>query len=64
MLQVSQIAYMSGGAFLGLAYWDLPYHLLALAILANRYVATRVEGNEKPIDIRQKARMTAMTGRA
>lgn len=32
MLQVSLIAYMSGGAFLGLAYWDLPYHILALVI--------------------------------
>ncbi|NMP33060.1 putative O-glycosylation ligase, exosortase A system-associated [Thalassotalea sp. M1531] len=38
MLQVSLVAYMSGGAFLGLAYWDLPYHLLCLAILVNQYV--------------------------
>lgn len=32
MLQVSLIAYMAGGAFLGLAYWDLPYHILAIVI--------------------------------
>ena len=38
MLQVSLIAYMSGGAFLGLAYWDLPYHILALVICCNKYL--------------------------
>ena len=38
MLQVSLIAYMSGGAFLGLAYWDLPYHILALVICSKKYL--------------------------
>lgn len=33
MLQVSLIAYMSGGAFLSLAYFDLPWHIVALSIL-------------------------------
>jgi putative inorganic carbon (hco3(-)) transporter len=34
MLQVSQIAYASGGAFLSLAYFDLPYYVLAAMVLA------------------------------
>ncbi|MCW8889426.1 MAG: putative O-glycosylation ligase, exosortase A system-associated [Sedimenticola sp.] len=38
MLQVSLIAYMTGGAFLGLAYWDLPYHLLALIVCCKNYL--------------------------
>ncbi len=38
MLQVSLIAYMTGGAFLGLAYWDLPYHVLALTICCKNYL--------------------------
>lgn len=38
MTQVSQIAYMSAGAFLGLAYWDLPYHLMAITILLNLHI--------------------------
>lgn len=33
MLQVSLIAYMSGGAFLSLAYFDLPWHIIAISIL-------------------------------
>jgi probable O-glycosylation ligase (exosortase A-associated) len=33
MLQVSLIAYMSGGAFLSLSYFDLPWHLFAIALL-------------------------------
>ena len=35
MLQVSLIGYAVGGAFLGLAYFDLYYHLIALVVLSN-----------------------------
>lgn len=35
MLQVSLIGYAVGGAFLGLAYFDLYYHLVALVIVSN-----------------------------
>jgi probable O-glycosylation ligase (exosortase A-associated) len=38
MLQVSLIAYMVGGAFLGLAYFDYFYHLIALAVTAHAIV--------------------------
>ena len=34
MLQVSMVAYATGGAFLGLAYFDLPYHIISLVIIA------------------------------
>jgi putative inorganic carbon (HCO3(-)) transporter len=40
MLQVSLVAYGAGGAFLGLAYYDLPYHILAL-IVVTRIVVER-----------------------
>jgi probable O-glycosylation ligase (exosortase A-associated) len=33
MIQVSLIAYASGGAFLSLAYFDLPWHLLAIIVI-------------------------------
>jgi len=33
MLQVSIVAYMSAGAFLGLAYFDYIYHVIALAVV-------------------------------
>ena len=51
MLQVSLIAYMSGGAFLGLAYWDLPYHILALVICCNKYLIYEQKLVYKPTDI-------------
>lgn len=38
MIQVSLVGYMTGGAFLGLAYWDLPYNIMALVILLKREV--------------------------
>ena len=33
MLKVSLIAYFSGGAFLSLTYFDLPWHLVAISLL-------------------------------
>jgi len=33
MLRASLAAYAAGGVFLGLAYWDIPYHLIALSVL-------------------------------
>lgn len=33
MIQVSLVAYMVGGAFLNLAYFDLPYYLVTLVVL-------------------------------
>ena len=35
MIQVSLVGYLVGGAFLGLAYYDLYYHLLAMLIITN-----------------------------
>lgn len=33
MLQVSLVAYFTGGAFLSLSYFDLPWHIIAIAFL-------------------------------
>lgn len=40
-VQVSFIAYAVGGAFLSLAYFDLPYDLMALVVLARQWVITK-----------------------
>ncbi len=37
MIQVSFIGYAAGGAFLGLAYFDLPYHLMIILVLTARF---------------------------
>lgn len=39
MIQVSLIAYMTSGAFLGLAYFDYLYHLVALTVVAHHLIA-------------------------
>lgn len=38
MCQVSLIGYAIGGAFLSLAYFDLPYDILILVVLARRWI--------------------------
>lgn len=61
MLQVSLVGYAVGGAFLGLAYFDLPYHLISLMVITQVFVK---EGLSKlPLDElaknpAQKARMS------
>ncbi len=37
MIQVSLVGYAAGGAFLGLGYFDLPYHLMIILILAAKF---------------------------
>lgn len=43
MLQVSIIGYAVGGAFLGLSYFDLYYHLIALIVIVNAYCISELE---------------------
>ena len=40
MCQVSMAGYTVGGAFLSLAYFDLPYNLLVLLVVASRWLQT------------------------
>lgn len=42
MVQVSMIGYLVGGAFLSLAYLDLPYYVIALVILTDVLVRRRL----------------------
>ncbi|MGK2942871.1 MAG: putative O-glycosylation ligase, exosortase A system-associated, partial [Immundisolibacter sp.] len=44
MIQVSLVAYMVGGTFLGLGYWDMPYTLAAILVLLRRLL----EGAKSP----------------
>ncbi len=39
MCQVSLIGYLIGGAFLSLAYFDLPYNIMAIVVLTRAWVA-------------------------
>ena len=46
MVQVSFIAYMVAGAFLGMAYFDLPYHLMSIVIILNVMYKKHIEEKE------------------
>lgn len=51
MLQVSFIAYFSGGAFLSISYFDLPWHLISFVVILTRIIAEQkktVIGQKKP----------------
>jgi probable O-glycosylation ligase (exosortase A-associated) len=43
MIQVAFVGYWVGGAFLGLAYWDYPYLLVAVLVLTRVVVAKRLK---------------------
>ncbi|MCK9606078.1 MAG: putative O-glycosylation ligase, exosortase A system-associated [Methylomonas sp.] len=43
MLQVSLIAYLVGGAFLSLSYFDLPWHIVGFVVILNRIVEEQVD---------------------
>ncbi|MFT4173279.1 MAG: putative O-glycosylation ligase, exosortase A system-associated [Rhodocyclaceae bacterium] len=46
MGQVALVGYAVGGAFLSLAYFDLPYNILVLGVVARRWVASRAWEHE------------------
>jgi probable O-glycosylation ligase (exosortase A-associated) len=48
MLQVSLVGYVVGGLFLGLAYFDLPYSLLALVVATHGVAARELRGANQP----------------
>ena len=37
MIQVSLVGYATGGAFLGMSYFDLPYHLMIILVLTAKF---------------------------
>jgi probable O-glycosylation ligase (exosortase A-associated) len=48
MLQVSLVGYVVGGTFLGLAYFDLPYSLLALVVATHGVVVRELRTGQQP----------------
>ena len=41
MIQVSLVGYATGGAFLSLSYFDLPYNMMVLAVMTRAWVERR-----------------------
>ena len=61
-LKVSLIAYMSGGVFLSLSYFDLPWHMMCLAVIVRLLVEGDVNLGGEPANMPEKRRLK--TGRA
>ena len=47
MLQVSLVGYLVGGAFLSLAYYDFPYYVASMLVIARIIVKRQIEAVEK-----------------
>lgn len=54
MTQVSLVGYAVGGAFLGLAYFDLPYYLAVIIIMADAYVKRAPRGTPVKAQVRRE----------
>lgn len=52
MIQVSVVGFAVGGAFLSLAYFDLPYNLMALAVVTRAWVQGRAWEHEPAFEPR------------
>jgi putative inorganic carbon (HCO3(-)) transporter len=50
MMQVSLVAYAVGGAFLSLAYFDLPYNIMAIVVITRLWIQRKawLQEPEKP----------------
>ena len=54
MCQVSIVGFAVGGAFLSLAYFDLPYNLMVLVVLGNRWIDEQAWRNEPALTAEAK----------
>ena len=52
MIQVSLIGYAAGGAFLGMGYFDLPYHLMIILVLTAKFSGVLGKAAPAPIPVR------------
>lgn len=48
MVQVALVGYGVGGAFLSLAYFDLPYNLLVIVVVTQRWMVARLDERRSP----------------
>lgn len=61
MIQVSIIGYMTGGAFLGMAYFDYPYHLIVLVVMTHHLLAQAKDRAEPSLLARSASESAAPT---
>jgi hypothetical protein len=62
MVQVSLVGFASAGAFLGLAYFDLYYTLIAVVVLCKVVIASQEKVVQATLVSPTRAAMTARGG--
>lgn len=58
MIKVSLIAYLSGGVFYSLAYFDLPWHLMAVLLILRKIVEPQLSVERKSESTNSRAALT------
>lgn len=48
MCKVSMVGFAAGGAFLSLAYWDMPYYVMVLVVATGMLVRTQLGAQARP----------------
>ncbi len=61
MLQIAMICWAIGGAFKGMAYWDLPYHYIAIMVIAESIVKKQLE-SKKTIENERQGKSRGIKG--
>jgi putative inorganic carbon (hco3(-)) transporter len=64
MIQVTLVGYMSAGAFLGLAYFDYFYHLVAIVVVTHALVRQRLQVGTAQQPVSKPEKPTLWTGLA
>jgi probable O-glycosylation ligase (exosortase A-associated) len=55
MIQVSLVGYAAGGTFLGMSYFDLPYHLMIILVLAAKFTGVLERKEQSTVTFAGKA---------